>query len=190
MPNKNNITSFPEFETERLLIRKVERSDAKDIFDYASDPETSKHLPWDEHQSIDDTLDFIDTVNQKFFLMDNIDWGIELKSEKKLIGMIGFREWNNQNSCADIGYVLSPKYWNKGYITEAVKAVIKFGFDKVKVNRIEAHCDEKNISSSRVLEKCGMKYEGTLRKKVMIKNRFVNMKFYSILLEDYINDKS
>ena len=95
------------------------------------------------------------------------------------------RNWDKPDRCIDVGYAISNKYWNKGLTTEAVKAIIKFGFKKLDANRIETHCDENNAASYRVMEKAGMKYEGTLRQKVLIKNKFANMKFYSILREEY-----
>ena len=116
---------------------------------------------------------------------DNIDWAIELKRDRKVIGGISIRKWNGDNRCADVGYVLSKKYWNKGIITEALKAVINFGFDELNAHRIEAHCDENNIGSYKVMEKAGMKYEGTLREKVYMKGKYVNMKFYSILKSEF-----
>ncbi|MDQ7816692.1 MAG: GNAT family protein [Melioribacteraceae bacterium] len=183
--NSKIIKDVPVLESERLILRSFAEDDIDDIFEYASIPEVTEYLPWETHRTIDDTKAFLKISNEMFENRDIVDFAIVLKSENKVIGGISIREWNNANRCADIGYVISPKYWNRGIITEAIKRIIKFGFDKLNANRIEAHCDEKNIGSYRAMEKAGMKYEGTLRQKVMMKGSFVNMKLYSILKEEY-----
>lgn len=183
--NSNIFEEIPVLESGRLVLRGFSDNDIDDIFEYASIPEVTVFLPWETHRSIDDTKKFLKLSKDMFEKKDNIDFAIVLKSENKVIGGISIRKWNNENRCADIGYVLSPKYWNKGIITEAIKRIIKFGFDELNANRIEAHCDENNIGSYRAMEKAGMKYEGTLRQKVLMKGNYVNMKYYSILREEY-----
>ncbi len=189
MSNPNSIKEVPKLETARLILRGFCLEDADDIFEYASDNDVNLFMPWDVHKSKDETLEFLQKSDHLFKTSDCIDWGIELKSVKKIIGGISIREWNDQKRCADVGYVLSKKFWGKGYTTEALNEVIKFGFEKLNANRIEAHCDEDNIASYKVMEKAGMKYEGTLRRKVLVKNKFVNMRFYSILHLEFLNEK-
>lgn len=183
--NSNIFSEVPALESERLAFRGFTNDDIEDIFEYASIPEVTKFLPWETHTTTDDTMEFLKVSKKMFEKKDNIDFAIVLKSENKVVGGISIRKWNDENRCADIGYVLSPKYWNRGIITEAIMRIIKFGFDKLNANRIEAHCDEKNIGSFKAMEKAGMKYEGTLRQKVMMKGKYVDMKYYSILREDY-----
>jgi [ribosomal protein S5]-alanine N-acetyltransferase len=185
---KNSLKEFPVLETNRLLLRKLSVDDAEDIFEYASDPDVNTFMPWDIHKSIDDTREFLEKSEENSETTGDIDWGIELKNEKILVGGITVRKWNDANRCGDIGYVLSKRYWNKGIATEALRTVILFGFEKLCLNRIEAHCDENNIASYKVMEKAGMKYEGTLREKVFVKNKFVNMKVYSILKDEYFEN--
>jgi len=185
MANSNSIKEIPKLESERLILRELSENDIDDIFEYASDPEVSIFLPWNTHISIDESKDFLKMSHKSFQTTDNIDWGIELKSESKLIGAISIRKWNDDNRCGDIGYVLSRKYWGKGITTEALRSVIKFGFEKLNANRLEAHCDENNTASYRVMEKVGMKYEGTLREKVLVKGKFINIRFYSILRREF-----
>jgi len=85
----------------------------------------------------------------------------------------------------EIAYALSRKYWRKGLMTEAVKEVIKFGFEKMNLNRIYARCFPENIGSYRVMEKAEMQFEGILRKQMFIKGKFQDMKLYSILRREY-----
>ncbi|MCX6169249.1 MAG: GNAT family protein [Ignavibacteriales bacterium] len=185
MSDSKQLAEFPQIETERLILRKLSLADVNDIFEYASNPEVSEFLPWETHKTIEDTHFFLELVEAQFNESNIIVLGIELKAEKKLIGTIALRNWDKADRCIDLGYVISNNYWNKGFTTEAVKVVIKYGFEELNANRVEAHCDENNIASYRVMEKAGMKYEGTLRQKVLMKNKFVNMRFYSVLKEEY-----
>lgn len=185
MSNINPIKEIPVLETERLILRKLTAADIDDIFEYASQHDTTIYLPWETHKSKDDSFEFLKMTDEKFISTDNINWGVELKSEKKIIGSIEIRKWNDINRCGDIGYALSPLYWNRGIMTEALKRIIRFAFDELYLNRVEAHCDGNNTGSYRVMEKAGMKYEGTHRQKVFVKGKFVNMKFYSMLKSEY-----
>ncbi len=185
MNGTKQLAEFPKIETERLILRKLTLDDVNDIFEYASNHEVPEFLPWETHKTIEDTLAFIKLVEEEFKKFYFIVLGIEIKEKKKLIGTIALRNWDKADRCIDIGYVLSKNYWNKGFTTEAVKAVIHFGFEQLNANRIEAHCDEDNTASYRVMEKAGMKYEGTLRKKILIKNKFTSIRFYSIIKEEY-----
>ena len=176
---------IPELDTERLKLRGITPEDAGDIFEYASIPEISKYLVWHPHKTIQDTIDFVQLAERMF---ENREWivlGIELKEKKKIIGTIDIRGWKSVHRCAEIGYVLSKEYWKKGITTEALSAVIQYCFDLLKLNRVEAHCEDDNTGSWHVMEKCGMKYEGTLRQRVFIKDRYRSMKMYSILISEY-----
>lgn len=179
------LTDIPRIETERLILRKITAEDVDNIFEYASITEVTTFVLWETHKTKRDTLDFVKFAEEQFINGSSIVWGIEIKSEKKLIGSIDLRDWKTIHKCGDIGYAISKKYWNKGYVSEAMKAVMKFGFEPLHLNRIEAHCEEENIGSWRVMQKCGMKYEGTLREKVFIKGKFRSMKMYSLLKNEW-----
>lgn len=181
----NSNPEIPVLETPRLVLRAFSNEDINDIFEYASVKSVTDFLPWEAHQTLDDTKAFLKMSKEMFKKYGNIEFAILLKEENKVIGGISIRKWNDNNRCADIGYVLSSKYWGRGIITEAIKRIIKYGFEDLNVNRIEAHCDENNIGSYRAMEKAGMKYEGTLREKTFMKGKFINMKFYSILKSEY-----
>ena len=181
------ILKIPLIETERLNLRELTLEDVNDVFEYASISEVSTFLPWYPHKSKQDSIDFINFAKDQFAKNISIIWGIELKEDSKLIGTVDIRNTQPINNCGEIGYVLSNKYWNKGIMTEAVKAIINYGFNEMKLNRIEALCEAENISSLRVMEKAGMQFEGFLREKVYIKNQYRSMKIYSILKSDYIN---
>jgi [ribosomal protein S5]-alanine N-acetyltransferase len=179
---KNILEGEIWLETERLILRKITEHDIPYIFEYASDPEVTKYLRFETHKSLEDAKDYFSKVcvwyaNQP----DHFPLAIELKQDKKMIGTIGFVKFDLQNDCAELGYVLSKKYWGHGYATEVAKKLIEFGFNQLKLHRIEAIVKKINISSVRVLEKIGMQQEGLLRDKMKKNDIYYDAYMYSIL---------
>ncbi|KAF0153038.1 MAG: ribosomal-protein-alanine N-acetyltransferase [Ignavibacteria bacterium] len=188
MNDEKLLTEFPQLETVRLKLRKLSAADANDIFEYACIQEAAHFLIWEPHTSINDSSEFISFADQQFNDSNSIIWGIELKEEKKLIGTIDLRGYSSLHRCGDVGYVISQKYWRRGIVSEAFRALIDFGFGVLNLNRIESHCEHENTGSWKVMEKAGLVYEGTLREKILIKGKFRTMKMYSILKSDWLNN--
>ena len=182
------LAHLPTIETERLLLRKITLNDASDMFEYASNPEVSEYTMWSTHTSIEDTKYFLQSLTKMYKRRELVDWGIVHKAEKKFIGTCGFVEWSMTHSRAEIGYALSRKYWGEGYMSEAVNAVIEFGFREMLLNRIMARCEVNNIASARVMEKVGMQLEGILRHHLFVKGRYWDLKIYSILREEFFDN--
>ena len=179
-------THLEPIETERLILHEMRLTDANDLYEYASDPEVNKYMStWETHKSIEDTKVFINTVIEAQQKNQVRNWCIELKAEKKALGACGFVYWDTKDSRAAFGYVIARKYWNKGIMTEAMNEVIAFGFNKMKLNRIEATCSVENIGSWRVMEKLGMQCEGIHREHVFKRGQFHDVKFYSLLKKEY-----
>jgi [ribosomal protein S5]-alanine N-acetyltransferase len=179
---------LPTIETERLLLRKITLNDANDMFEYTSDPQVSEFTTWSTHSSIEDSKYFLKTLVKMYKRRELVDWGIVHKAEKKFIGTCGFVEWRMTHSRAEIGYALSRRYWGEGYMSEAVSAVIDFGFREMQLNKILARCEVNNIASARVMEKVGMKLEGILRQQLFVKGRYWDLKAYSILREEFFDN--
>jgi len=174
-------TNLPRIETERLVLRKMRRSDAKDLFAYASNPEVTRHTMWNTHRTLRDSEQFLEAIEHRYRDGQVTNWGIEAKSNGKFIGTCGFVYWAPEHQRAEIGYALSADYWNQGLMSEAALAVLRFGFEKMNLNRLEARCNLANIGSERVMQKLGMTYEGVLREQLFIRGRFESLKLYSIL---------
>lgn len=185
MTSKNALLELPTIETPRLVLRKMTLDDAQDIFEYASDPEVARYVTWPAHRSIEDALSFLRVVQREYEAGGPSSWGIVHKADRKLIGTIGFVRWEPNNSLAEIGYALSQKYWNMGLMTEVVQEVIRFGFEKMGINRLQAMCMIENTASERVMRKCGMTFEGILREYVRIKGITRDLKVYSILRREF-----
>ncbi|TAE57791.1 MAG: N-acetyltransferase [Oscillatoriales cyanobacterium] len=181
------LANIPTIETERLLLRKITLNDASDMFEYASNPEVSEYTMWSTHTSIEDTKYFLKSLTKMYKRKELVDWGIVHKAEKKFIGTCGYVEWSMTHSRAEIGYALSARYWREGYMSEAVNAIIEFGFREMLLNRIVGRCEVNNIASARVMEKVGMQLEGILRQQLFVKGRYWDLKIYSILREEFFN---
>ncbi len=177
--------NLPHLETERLKFRKLTIRDTGDVFEYASVPEVSLYVTWSPHRTIADTKSFLKHMLFQYEKGIPSSWGIELKETGKLIGTGGYLWWSTEHSKAEVGYVISDKYWNKGYMTEALKKILQFGFETMNLERIEARCFTENKASERVMQKCGMKLEGILRSSLYIKGKFSDFKLYSILKSEY-----
>ncbi|WP_208588799.1 GNAT family N-acetyltransferase [Gracilibacillus suaedae] len=178
-------SDFPILETERLLLRKVSLGDIHDIYAYGSNEEVSKYVTWDTHQSLKETLEFVEYIISRYESNYLAPWAIEMKEMQQMVGTIDFVSWDTHQHIAEIGYVIAQEYWGKGIVTEAVKEVIDFGFNCMDLERIQAKCIVENIGSARVMEKAGMMFEGVLRKTVYNKGKHWDVKIYSILREEF-----
>lgn len=107
-----------------------------------------------------------------------------LKAEKRLIGSIRIGVLSEENREADLGYGIDPAYWGRGYATEAVGALIDFGFLDLKLHRIVARCDQDNVASRRVMERLGMTREGLLRESRYLGGAWSSDYLYSILEQE------
>ena len=178
-------TYMPDLETPRLRLRKLTMQDAHDIYHYSKDREVARHVLWDAHRSIGESRAYLRFMLRKYRLKEPASWGIEYVATREIIGTIGFMWIQNDNASAEIGYSLSRDYWNRGIMTEALKAVIEYGFNYLNLNRIEAQHETTNPASGAVMRKCRMQKEGTLRSRLMNKGRFVDVDLYAILRKDF-----
>lgn len=176
---------IPDLETERLLLRRMTPEDVADVFAYASDPEVARRTTWEAHRTIDDSHAYLQRVMGWYADGFGGPWGLVLKESGTLIGTCGLAVVP-EHFRAEAGYALGRRWWGQGLMTEAMRAAIHYGFTGLGLNRIEARCRTDNIASARVMEKNGMRYEGTLREHVYYKGRFETVKIYAILREDWI----
>jgi ribosomal-protein-alanine N-acetyltransferase len=177
---------LPELETERLLLRKMRLDDAEAMFAYASDPEVTRYVLFETHRSVEDSESFLRLALEGYERGDFGGWGVVLKDSGAFVGTCGMDAgYAPEHARAELGYVLSREHWGRGLMPEAVRAVIRFGFKRMSLNRVQARCIAENAASARVMEKAGMTYEGTLRESEFIKGAYRDMKLYSILRREY-----
>lgn len=166
--------------SERLLMRPLSIEDAEDMFDFTRLPESSAFLQWKPHISVEEDTCFIQNALQD---KDSLYWGIQHLTMGNLIGNIHVYDLQIKNLRAEISYILHPKFAGRGFATEAVRAVIQYLFEH-GLNRIQALCVDGNDRSEKLMLRCGMSYEGTLRSYAWVRNKACDMKMYSICKAD------
>ena len=170
-------------ETDRLILRRFVNGDAPAMYNnWASDDEVTKYLTWPTHPSVE-VSKFVteDWVNS--YSVDNYyQWAIILKENgDEPIGSISAVHMNEDIAMVHIGYCIGRAWWRRGITSEAMKAVMDFFFDEVGANRIESRHDPRNPNSGKVMEKCGMKYEGTMRSSDRNNQGICDACYYALL---------
>ena len=176
-----NFSPFPNLETERLLLRRVDANDIKEILALRSNSETMKYIPRPLLKTDEDALQHIAMIDTKIETNEGINWAITLKDNPKLIGVIGHYRIKPAHYRAEIGYMLLPEYHGKGIISEAVKEAVNYGFSVMKLHSLEAVIDPENHASAKVLEKNGFVKEGHLKENQFFEGRFLDTIIYSII---------
>ncbi|MBO7386063.1 MAG: GNAT family N-acetyltransferase [Clostridia bacterium] len=179
--------TMPELETESLLLRRMEMRDAQDMYEYSRDPLVAKHVLWDAHTSVSDTKSYLRYMLRKYRAGEPSSWCIVEKSTDKVVGTIGYMWYQKDNSACEVGYSLARRCWNRGYMTQALNAVLDYTFRELGFNRVEAQHETDNGASGAVMRKCGMTKEGTLRSRLYNKGRYVDVDLYSILRKEYMS---
>jgi len=182
MDHKGTVT----IETKRLVLRKFIDKDIPAVYaNWTSDDRVTEFLTWPTHRSVEITEKVIKNWIDSYQNDDFYQWAIVLKEINEPIGSISVVEKDEKLNIVQIGYCIGTKWWNQGIATEAFSSIIRFLFDEVKVNRIEARHDTNNPRSGRVMVKCGLKYEGTLRQAGFNNKGIVDVSVYSILASEY-----
>jgi RimJ/RimL family protein N-acetyltransferase len=146
--------------TERLVLRQFKKSDLEALLAYRNDPDVSRYQGWGSSYSSAQASEFIAEMSTRE--PGNIGWtqiAIELQSTGTTIGDVAINTLEFEPRTAMIGYTLSREAWGCGYATEAVRGVIKYCFENLKMHRIRANCDTRNQASWRLLEKIGFRRE-------------------------------
>ena len=178
-------SKIPTLKTERLSLRPMHPIDTEDMFDYARREDVTRFLTWCPHESINYTKDYLTYIQNRYTLGDFYDWAVIDRESRRMIGTCGFTKIDTANNSAEIGYVLNPDFWGRGYAPEAVRRILEFGFCELSLHRIEARFMQGNERSRRVMEKVGMTFEGYHRDMVYIKGSYRTVGICAITEEEY-----
>ena len=176
---------IPVLKTRRLRLRRIRPSDAEAIFAYCSDPAVTRYVTFATHRSLADTRKFLRASEKGYRQGGPPHWAIIRRSSGELIGLCGFLPLEARHRRGEFGYWLGKPHWGRGYATEAVEALLAYGFRKMKLNRLQARVVVRNRASARVLEKAGMKLEGVLRQFENLKGKFPDLRMYSMLQREF-----
>ncbi len=175
--------------TERLVLRKLEVSDAQAMFDtYANDARVTKFLSWKPHGDVQSTKALLELWEQEYRCPSYYHWGITIGGQ--LIGSISTISISEKNENCEVGYCIAYDYWGKGIVAEALREVMRFLFAEVGMHRVMAKHDTKNPGSGRVMQKCGMTYEGTMKEHYKRHDgTFGDSKIYAILRGEFLSPR-
>jgi len=177
-----NFTPFPELKTERLLLRKLEKSDANEMFFLRSNENVLRYLGREPTTSIKEAEEFIEKINKNVDENESILWGIALLNDASvIIGTICLWNFKKEHFRGEIGYLLHPGHWRKGIMKEAINAVVEYGFNDLGLHSIEALLSPENIGSSAVLESTGFVKEAHLKESFYFNGKFGDTAIYSKL---------
>jgi ribosomal-protein-alanine N-acetyltransferase len=173
--------------TQRLILRRFVIDDAEYMYNnWANDNDVTKYLIWPTHENINVSRKVLMDWINNYEKPDFYQWAIVLKEINEPIGSISVVKQDDRIKMAHIGYCIGKKWWNKGITSEALKSVIKYLFEEVGMNRIESRHDPNNPNSGKVMKKCGMKYEGTMRQADWNNQGVCDFSEYAILAEEYV----
>jgi ribosomal-protein-alanine N-acetyltransferase len=171
--------------TERLLLRPLQASDADALFALFSDPEVMRYWstpPWTEREKAHSMISLDRQTDSKEYLR----LGITLAADATLVGMCTLFSIDEMCRRAEIGYALGSMAWGKGYMHEALTALLDYGFSELNLNRVEADIDPRNGASAKTLERLGFTREGLLRERWIVNGEVSDTAFYGLLKRDWL----
>jgi [ribosomal protein S5]-alanine N-acetyltransferase len=175
--------------TARLSLRPLLSADAQALYAIYSDAEFMRYWSSKPWTSIDQAHKLIEADRQELAAGEHLRLGIFLKD--KLIGTCSLFNLSEQCRRAEVGYGIASTHWRKGYMFEAVRALVNFAFDDLKLNRLEADIDPRNIASARSLEKLGFMQEGLLRERWIVDQEKSDSALFGLLARERVSfDKS
>ena len=176
---------FPQLETERLVLREIVPADAEDLFHIFSDEETMRYWSCRPYMCVDQAHRLIEGLAKVILVGAGIHWAITLRGDGRLVGKCGYNEWRKAHRRGDISYILAPEQRGKGIVSEALGAMLDYGFDHMNLHSVEAGVTPGNEASTRMLERLGFRLEGHLRESFLTDRGFVDSLIYSLLRSDW-----
>jgi ribosomal-protein-alanine N-acetyltransferase len=179
-----NFNPFPLLETDRLCLRAITVDDKNEMFALRSDKHIMQYIARPLIKTVEETVEFIKSINENIEKQEYINWGIALKSDDKLIGTVGFYRVQKENYRAEVGYMLHTNYHKQGIMQEVMPVVLDYGFKRMKLHSIEAVIDPRNKPSEGVLIKQGFVKEAHFKENFFFDGEFLDSVHYSLLAKE------
>jgi ribosomal-protein-alanine N-acetyltransferase len=176
---------FPRLETERLVLREIVPADAEDLFHIFSDEETMRYWSCLPYTSVDQAHRLIEGLAKVRLAGAGINWAITLRGDERLIGKCGYNEWRKAHRRGDVSYIVAREKRGMGVVSEALGAMLDYGFDHMNLHSVEAGVTPGNEASTRMLQRLGFRLEGHLRENFLTDRGFVDSLIYSMLRSDW-----
>ena len=172
--------------TDRLILRRFEYSDDDSMLrNWIADEKIQSMYSEPVYSTKEEVKELLDKYIGSYERPDYYRWAVIEKASGECIGQIAYFLVDNKNHFAEIEYCIGAEFQCRGYATEATKAVIAFGFDRINLHKVQICTKTINKPSRRVIEKCGFTYEGTLRDYFFMNGEYVGRHYFSILREEY-----
>ena len=178
------LEELPMLETERLVLRPVTEADAPALFDVFSDAEVMRYWSRPPMTSMDQARAFVTEIQAHWHARSLFQWGITERSGGALIGTCTLYRWDRTHARAEIGYALRRDRWGRGLATEAVRAVLDFAFERMRLHRVGADTDPRNAASGRVLERLGFEREGRQRETYRHLGEWADSELWGLVRND------
>lgn len=179
---------FPKMETARLIMRRMTLNDVRFYFHHFNNKQIVEGCCFPGPDNLEAAKEELERYCIKPFKENRgIRWGIAKKGGKELVGTCGIYDWNKTARRAEIGGDLDPAFWGQGIMTEALRAILRYGFEKMELNRIQATVDSENIRSIKLLKRLGFKKEGILRQHSYFSGQFRDDVVFSLLKKEWTN---
>jgi [ribosomal protein S5]-alanine N-acetyltransferase len=176
---------FPILETPRMVLREMTLGDIDAVLRIRGDYEVTKYNTGKPITTRREAEIIIDSIVSDYRQQLSLRWAMALKTNNRMIGMCGFNYWDHISFKASVGYDLARDYWGQGYMPEALRHILHFGFAEMQLNRIEADCTSLNTASVRVLEKVGFQHEGVQRDQYFEGGQFYDLMLFSLLKREW-----
>lgn len=185
MPLEPNFTPFPILETPRLRLRQITEEDVPEIFAMRSDKELMRYIDRPLAQTEDDARELLGRINTALEQNNGINWGICLKNDNTLKGVISFWRLDKENYRGETGYMLKSEVQGKGLMKEALAAVLQYGFFTMNLHSVEANINPANKASAALAERMGFVQEAYFRENYYYDGKFLDSAIYSLLVSDF-----
>ncbi len=176
---------FPILETNRLVLRQLTVDDSENWFKNLSDDWVAVLIGMEPLENVEDSKSIINSFIDRYEKKNGMAWAIILKEDESFIGTCSYEKIDSHNLSGEIGYDLLKKYWGHGFMTEALISVIDYGFESLRLNRIEAHTAAINSASRNLLRRLGFFEEGVFRESSFFRGEFRDDCQYSLLRREW-----
>ena len=174
----------PRLETERLLLRPITVEDMGFVYELFSRPETNRYSGHEELGSLEEAEELYDKYMRPG-PPSRFRVAVELKETGEPVGTLGLYSYSERDGRAELGYDLLEEHWGRGIMTESVREVVRYGFEEIGLNRIEATIDPENTRSVRLVERLGFRREGFLRERFFYSGKRRDELVYGLLKSDW-----
>ena len=174
-----NFNPFPELRTKRLLLRQVLPTDAAAVMRIRGNEDAMRYIPRPRAKTIEDALSVIEMLTNGINEGKSINWAVcNIENPSEIYGIMGYVNFYPEQGKAEIGYMLHPDYWGKGFIPEAIVEVEKFGFEQINLQSIEAKIDPRNDNSRKILLRNNYQFDRLMQKEMTFQEEDLDSEYY------------